>query len=348
MAAPGTDIAFGEKRIEASRNFANKIWNASRFLFMNIDRAQETGWSLGEFWSGSKGDQGKASGVAGFQAEKLEDRWILSRLNDAAARVNDALQTYRFHEAAQVVYHFFWDEFCAWYIELVKLRMTFEEDSAESSRVALENAVLALEASLRLLSPFMPFLTEEIWHAVYDGKPPLKSVSLAPYPLADRAQIDRVAESEMTLLQDLIENIRNLRAELKVEQRLRTPVRIFADAEVRKLVEQNREAIERLANVESVEFASGHLSQAAGMRSTARFDVAVVYKKQIDVEAERDRLNKELEKITRELERARAQLANDSFRSKAPPQVVQGLEARAGELGVLRDKAERALKELGN
>jgi valyl-tRNA synthetase len=93
---------------------------------------------------------------------------------------------------------------------------------------------------------------------------------------------------------------------------------------------------------------SRHLSQTAGMRSTARFDVAVMYKKQIDVEAERDRLNKELEKITRELERARAQLANDSFRAKAPPQVVQGLEARAGELGVLREKAERALRELGN
>ena len=180
MAMPGGDIAFSESRTESYRAFANKIWNAARFLFMNVDRAQESGlWSLAEFSAAQSADGAK--GIRGFKAETLEDRWILSRFNRVAQEIHDALETYRFHEAAHVVYHFFWGEYCDWYLELIKPRLA--ADDRDQARAAYENLISIFEGALRLLSPFMPFITEELWHAVYDGQPPAKSIALAAYPL---------------------------------------------------------------------------------------------------------------------------------------------------------------------
>ena len=304
MAAPGTDIAFSESQTDGYRAFANKIWNASRLLFMNVDRAQEAGvWSLAEFKAPAT--DFTAKGVAGFSTETLEDRWILSRFNRVAAQVHDALDAYRFHEAAHVVYHFFWGEYCDWYLELIKSRLAASD--REQARAAYGNLIGIFEASLRLLSPFMPFITEEIWHAVYDGNPPLKSIALAAYPQADESQIDATAETEMAILQDLIVAVRNIRAELKIEPKQKLAIEIHADAEIRNLIERNRSSLERMANVESVAFVDTSLANAAGARSTARFDVRVIYERKIDVAAERDRLNKELAKMTGELGRATAQ-----------------------------------------
>src|SRR5579884_3466209 len=158
MASPGTDIAFSEDRTDGYRAFANKIWNAARFLFMNVDRAQEAGaWSLSKFEAGK---------IAA--SKRVEDRWIVSRLNHVSAEVNDALAAYRFHEAANQVYTFFWGEFCDWYIEMAKLRLDFAPGNAETKDAveSLETILKIFEAALRLLSPFMPFITEEIWHAL--------------------------------------------------------------------------------------------------------------------------------------------------------------------------------------
>ncbi len=344
MAAPGTDIAFSESRTESYRAFANKIWNAARFLFMNVDRAQQSGvWSLADF---------KASpldlalkGISGFKAKTLEDRWILSRFNRVAQQLHEALETYRFHEAAHVVYHFFWGEYCDWYLELIKPRLA--SDGREPARSAYENLISVFEGALRLLSPFMPFITEELWHAVYDGKPPAKSIALAAYPQADPAQIDGTAETEMAILQDLIVSVRNIRAELKVEQKQKLAIEIFADDAIRTLVDNNRGALERLANVESLVFVDSSLSKAAGARSTARFDVRVLYERKVDAAAERDRLNKELTRLTLELTRAAGQLKNESFLAKAPAHVVEGLKKRKSEVEVLVQKTNDALGELG-
>jgi valyl-tRNA synthetase len=221
------------------------------------------------------------------------------------------------------------------------------EDRRQQSAIALTNALTLFEAALRLLSPFTPFITEEIWHAIYDGKPPAKSIALARYPEANSQQIDLAAETEMAILQDLIVSVRNLRAEMKVEPRERTPIRIFANAEMRKLFEENREAISRLANVEEITWSEKSLAGAPGSRSTARFDVQLVYERKIDVAAERDRLTKELTKYEQELQRAQAQLANEKFLSKAPPNVVEGLRTRAAELQSLREKARAALTQFG-
>jgi valyl-tRNA synthetase len=350
MAAPGTDIAYNEKRTEGYRAFANKIWNAARFLFMNIERAEQAGvFSLAQFvarpgGSAATPSSGNVAGLSAFRATALEDRWILSRFSRVCREVNSALAEYRFHEAAQQVYSFFWDEFCDWYIELLKLRLNSPD--APTQKAALGNAVALFEAALRLLSPFMPFLTEELWHAVYQGKAPQKSIALSRFPQADAQQIDADAEREMATLQELIVTIRNLRAELKVEPRQKTPVRIFAHETERALFDQNCEAIERLANVAGVEYAPQSLAGAPGARSTASFDVQVVFERKVDAAAERERLSKELTKYQGELANAQRQLGNENFLSKAPANVVEGLRRRAGELELLIGKTQTALGEL--
>jgi len=286
MAAPGTDIAFSESRTEGYRAFANKIWNAARFMFMNLDRV-EPGL--------------QPQGLAAFRPDTLEDRWILSRFNRVTREVNDALETYRFHEAANRIYDFFWGEFCDWYLELIKPRLNFEEGADPTqARRACGNLVNLFDAALRLLHPVMPFITEEIWQALYEGRPPLKSIALAGYPQANEKQFDLNAETEMAILQDLIVNVRNVRAELKVEPKVKVEIEVFApESGVRAMIEQNLRAVlnDRPANVDKITFVDGSLAKHAGARSTARFDVRIVYEKKIDVGAERERLKKELEKL---------------------------------------------------
>src|SRR5208282_390354 len=342
MAAPGTDIAFSESRTAGYRNFANKIWNAARFMFMNVDRI-DSGLRPGADEGGRP-----CVGIAGFQTSTLEDRWILSRFNRAAADVNASLQTYRFDEAATRIYDFFWGDFCNWYIELIKPRLNFEEGAdPAAARVACTNLVNLFDASLRLLHPVMPFITEEIWHAIYDGKPPLKSIALAAYPAADEKQIDLGAETEMAILQDLIVSVRNLRAELKVEPKVKVPIEVFAhEAEIRSLFEQNLAAIERLAGVEKITFMESSLGNLPGARSTSRFDVHLVYEKKIDIAAERVRLTKELEKIEKQLTGAQARLGDEQFLSKAPAHVVEGLRKQVEEATILQEKIVAKLKEL--
>ena len=333
MAAPGTDIAFSESRTAGYRNFANKIWNAARFMFMNVDRI----------------DARLRPADVGFLTSTLEDRWILSRFNRAAKDVNDSLQTYRFDEAANRIYDFFWAEFCDWYLELIKPRLNSEEgaDSGQA-RVACANLVNLFEASLRLLHPVMPFITEEIWHAIYDGKPPLKSIALAAYPAADEKQIDLGAEAEMAILQDLIVSVRNLRAELKVEPKVKVPIEVFAhEPEIRTMIEHNRGAVERLASVEKITFVENSLAKVAGARSTARFDVHVIYERKIDVASECERLKKDLEKLEKGIESRQRQLGNEQFLEKAPQNVVDNLRKQQLESAVLREKTVSKMKELG-
>src|SRR5262249_46850342 len=157
----GTDIAFNESRTEGYRAFANKIWNAARLMFMNVDKVGVAG----------------VSPVETLRPATLEDRWILSRFNRVTKEVNDALATYRFHEAANQIYVFFWGGFCDWYLELIKPRLLDDK----SAPVACQNLVSLFDAALRLLHPVMPFIPEEIWQAFFDGKPPQKSIALAAF-----------------------------------------------------------------------------------------------------------------------------------------------------------------------
>ena len=342
QAAPGTDIAFNESRTEGYRAFANKIWNAARFLFMNVDRAQQAG--AFDLQAAGRELHSSGEGVSAFQPVTLEDRWILSRFNRVAREMDEALATFRYHEAAHLIYDFFWGEFCDWYLELVKPRLN-SDDKPTVAR-ACTNLVALFESALRLLSPIMPFITEEIWHAIYDGKPPLQSIALAAYPASSEAQMDTAAETEMAILQDLIVSVRNVRAELKVETRALVPIQLHAGAEVRRIVEENRGAVEKQANVGTMTFVEESLAKQPGARATARFEVRVLYEKQIDVAAERERLNKELARLDKEIENAERQLGNEAFLSKAPAKVVEGLRKTVADRRLVRDKNRAALAEL--
>ena len=350
MASPGTDIAFNVARTEGYRAFANKIWNAARFIFMNVDRAAEVGIAV---------DPSTLGAMPTVNADApLEARWIVAELHATAAKVNEALENYRYDEAASIVYQFFWGSFCDWYLEIVKLRLDFEGSQVvngtegqilrdlKGTRAALATLVSVFEAALRLLSPFMPFITEELWHAVYDGNPPAKSIALTIYPNS-RETSDRhvTAIEEMTFMQNLITEIRGLRKEIGVEEKTIVPIEVRADAVSRKIAEGNRDIVERLARVSGVRFVE-QITAGLSKHSTAAFDVGILYERTIDVPAERERLTKDIAKYEKGLAAAERQLGNEAFLAKAPAHVVEGLKKQESETRLLLEKAKAALNVL--
>jgi valyl-tRNA synthetase len=338
MASPGTDIAFNVARTEGYRAFANKIWNAARFLFMNVDRAAELGITVDP----------SALGAIPTVADNapLEDRWIGAELNQTAAKVNQSLEDYRYDDAANTIYQFFWGSFCDWYLEIVKLRLDFSETADKAqTKATLTTLVSVLEAALRLLSPFMPFITEEIWSALYDGKPPTKSIALTSYPKADNRRLDESALVDMGVLQNLIVEVRALRKEIGVEEKATVPIEVRTDAASRKIAEENNAIIERLARVSEVRFVE-QIDPGLSKHSTPNFDVAVIYERTIDVPAERERLTKEIAKYDKGLAAAERQLGNAGFLAKAPASVVEGLKKQESETRLLLEKAKAALEAL--
>ncbi|HEY1498219.1 MAG TPA: valine--tRNA ligase [Acidobacteriaceae bacterium] len=336
MASPGTDIAFNEARTEGYRAFANKIWNAARFIFMNVERAKEAGIVVDRSILG-------AAPTAAADAP-LDARWIVARLNSVAAEINAAFGDYRFDEAASLVYQFFWGDFCDWYLEIVKLRLDFGETADKGgTRSALTTLLQVFESALRLLSPIMPFLTEELWHALYDGEPPAQSIALSRYPLG-AVHSDDAAEKNFSLLQELIVSVRGLRKDLGVEEKASVPIRVRATAGVS--FADNLEIIQRLARVSEVASVQA-MPEGAAIRSTPQFDVQVIYEKKVDVAAERERLTKELAKLEKGLASAERQLGNSAFLDKAPAHVVDGLRKIEADTRLLLEKTRKALDDLG-
>ncbi|MFC6645728.1 valine--tRNA ligase [Granulicella cerasi] len=334
QASPGTDIAFNEARTEGYRAFANKIWNAARFLQMNIDRGAEAGY--------------KVALIDDLNAAPLETRWLYSRLSAVAAEVERSLTDYRFDEASQAVYAFFWNEFCDWYLELVKLRLDFNAPQNATTALTLNALVTAFEAALRLLSPFMPFITEELFHALYASiglEVPAKSIALTRYPQAKDFPFDAEANDAMTTLQELIVTVRGLRKELGVPEKEAAPIEVFSNGNAAKLAVENADMLAKQARVSEVGIATVAPS-GTNARATASFDVAVIYERQIDVAAERERLTKEIAKLNKGLEAAGKQLGSESFLAKAPAHIVDGLKKQAAENQALLDKAEAQLAQL--
>jgi valyl-tRNA synthetase len=369
MASPGTDIAFNIARTEGYRAFANKIWNAARFLFMNIDRAAGIGIVVDP---SALGKMPEAE-----QSAPLEARWIVAELNATAAKVNQSLENYRYDDAANTIYQFFWGSFCDWYLEIVKLRLDFSRTADKSqTKAALTTLVQVFEAALRLLSPFMPFLTEELWHAVYDGNPPAKSIALTRYPqtIQDSKVDYRIgdAHSKMEAIQRLVAEVRALRKDIGIDEKLVVPIVLdlthFANlgepsllngegltqqnfdtfddsAGLRKIFESNQDIIRRLARVSDLTFSSTPLI-GPNKRSSIDFDLMIVYELTIDVSAERERLTKEIAKYEKGLISAERQLGNDSFLAKAPANVVEGLKKQEANTRLLLEKAHISLDAL--
>ncbi|HEY0307500.1 MAG TPA: valine--tRNA ligase [Acidobacteriaceae bacterium] len=338
MASPGTDIAFSEARTEGNRAFANKIWNSARFVFMQVERAKEAGITV---------DLSTLAPALNPTADApIEAQWIVSRLAATAADVHRALGEYRFDEAAAFVYQFFWGELCDWYLEIVKLRLNFDDAAKkDETEAALRTLIAVFEAALRMLSPFMPFITEEIWQALYDGKPPAKSIALTAYPQAAQMKNNPEAVAAMETLQQLIVTVRGLRKELAVPEKEAAPIDVYSVLGADALASENEVMLARLARVSDVRIADVALS-GTNARSTAGFDVAVIYERQIDVAAERERLSKDLAKYEKGLAGAKRQLGNEAFLAKAPQAVVDGLKKQQAETKLLYDKTKAALDAL--
>ncbi len=329
-AAPGTDIILTETRMESSRAFANKIWNAARFLFLNMERCAVDPWvpeHLEDFVP-----QAGADGVV-----PIEDRWIFSRLNDCAQQVNHAIETYRYHEAAQLLWQFIWHEFCDWYVELKKLR--FQDNSGLTA--GWRNLLAAFENVLRLLHPAMPFLTEELWQRLLpsrNGEAAIRpsSIALAGYPQYRREITDHPAEREIGILQEIVTMARTLRTEAKLDPKQQLAGTVYSRTDALAVAQRHAEAIQKIANVK-LEFKAEAAPKAAVMRSTAELDLVLEVPKSQE-EAQAKRVAKEVEQLDKNIASLDRQLVDDAFLAKAPAHVVDGMRAKLASYKAQRDK----------
>jgi valyl-tRNA synthetase len=328
---PGNDMNLDPRRLEGARNFANKIWNAARFVVTN----------LGD-------DPSSAPQID----PALPDRWIVSRLNRLVAEVTDLFDSYQYGEAGRRINDFLWSEFCDWYIEVCKIRLY--GDSPEARATARTTLVSVLERALRLLQPYMPFVTEEIWQhlkaAWHDGATWGESLMLAHWPEADEEQLDGEAEEDMVLLMDLVRQIRNARAEFDVTPGRRIPA-IMAGGTKLELLEAQRGLLTYLAKVDD-----SRLTLSASLDEKPTKAVALVAAEGVeaylplaglvDLEQEVGRLRKAIADADREMQRSEGMLANEAFVTKAPPHVVQQQRDRLADQKERRTRLAARLQAL--
>ncbi|HKE02699.1 MAG TPA: valine--tRNA ligase [Blastocatellia bacterium] len=314
----GLTLSLQESKLESARNFANKIWNATRFVLLNCDDVLDSQGGEPLDWE------------TGMAPPELADLWILSRLNRVAQEVNNALAEFRFHEAASTLYHFFWDDFCDWYIELSKPFVTSKEPTPQSTAVK-RRIIYALERTLRLLHPIMPFITEELWRRLpHKGE----TVCLAEFIRCDSAQINERAEREMALVIEVITRLRNIRSTFNIAPSI--PLRALvapADPATRDVIARMEDHIKRLAGIDDLQIVDKLGARKGSARAVVgASEIAVSLEGLIDVEKERARLEKELIKLTNERDGLEKRLSNQDFISRAAADVVETTRARAGEL----------------
>jgi valyl-tRNA synthetase len=341
MAAPGTDIVLSDDRLAGARNFANKIWNAARFIFVNLDKFEQGGTTLEDL--GAPEVREKAP-YAFNGSVPLVDEWLFEKLAAATNTVNAAFASYRFHEAAQVIYQFFWGDFCDWYIEWVKPEL--QNADRERAVVAWKNLFAAFDRALRILHPFMPFLTEELWHQL-PQRAGDKSISLKAFADQQPALSEQSRMNEFALLQEVITEVRNIRAEMKLDPRKKVAAEFSSSYEyIRSTIQRNRDGILRLAILSDLNISTNRLTQAGGaMRSTAQFDLRIAHSDTVDVAAELARVRKEIERLQNDIASKERQLADDTFRSRAPEKIIRGMEATLEERRVELKKLQERLRQ---
>lgn len=315
LANTGRDIKFDMKRVEGYRNFANKIWNGTRFVMMNVEGQTVGQTARPDLW-------------------ELPEQWIVSRLQKAEAAVQQAFATYRLDLAAQAIYEFIWNEYCDWYVELTKPVLN-DENVSEERKAEVRRVLLAvMEASLRLAHPIMPYLTEEIWQTL---APKLgisgETIMLAQYPVADEAKINEQAEADMQWLQGLIGAVRNIRGEMGLGNARLLPVLLQNTTEAEKAQITRIEALfKALAKVESITFlADGEQPPLSSSSVVGHVSVFVPMKGLIDPKAELGRLQKDLDKVQKQHDQIANKLSNEGFVAKAPAAVVEGERAKLAE-----------------
>ncbi|WP_263298641.1 valine--tRNA ligase [Planococcus sp. 4-30] len=324
--SPGQDLRYSNDKVESVWNFANKIWNASRFALMNME--------------GMTYDQIDLSGK-----KSVADSWILTRLNETIEQVTELAERYEFGEVGRSLYNFIWDDFCDWYIEMSKLPLYGEDEEAKK----MTRSVLAyvLDNTMRLLHPFMPFITEEIWQNLpHQGE----SITIAAWPTVDDSLTDQSQSSSMKLLMDVIRSVRTIRAEVQSPMSKKVPLTISAkDANTHAVLEANAAYIERFCNPETLTIGQNIEAPEKSMSAVVSgAELFMPLEGLIDIDAELARLNKELEKWAKEVKLVSGKLSNERFVSKAPEAVVAEERAKQADYVEKHATVEKRIVELQN
>ncbi|HPF06263.1 MAG TPA: valine--tRNA ligase [Spirochaetota bacterium] len=328
FAAQGRDIILSEKRIEGYRSFCNKIWNATRFILMNL------------------GDNFKP---AMPDASKLEvfDRWMLHTANLAVKNVSSALEEYRFNEAANLIYEFWWNEFCDWYLELVKQRIYSKDPASENSSDAAKQVLYyVLKTGLKLLHPFMPFITEEIWSIIKtDGE---SDIMVSQWPEYNKSGVFADESVYAETFKEIIYKIRNVRGEMNIPPDKKAAV-VFKTVSpfITKIINTESVHIQALAKVESVTIDANYTPEKTDASAVMTdLEIFLPLKGLIDTDKERARLEKEIGKINQELQRVEGKLNNESFTGKAPADVIEKEKAKQREYRDMLEKLQESLSKL--
>ena len=322
LAPLGQDVLFSESKCELGRNFANKIWNAARFLLMHKAKAEEDGaWQYrNSRWARTDGAVALDLAPAASTME-LEDRWIISRLNESIRDLREGMERYRINDAAKQLYDVIWHDFCDWYIELIKERLYSPDEKLR--RVTLARALHVFDALLRLLHPFMPFVTEEIWHKLEPGRDD-RSIMNEQLPTCDEAAIDAVVVEDMTFLQELVEGVRTVRGEMNIPPARECTVVINCLGERHATaIRENTHFLQRLARISDVEVGRDlPRPRLSGSLVIGGEDVYIPLEGLIDVALERARLEKEIARVEGLLKSIVSKLGNEKFVANAPDDVV--------------------------
>jgi valyl-tRNA synthetase len=328
--SPGNDINLGPHRLEAGRNFANKMWNAARFIFQSLESNPLESEAL--------------SKITEKKSKPPEDRWILSRLNRLILSVEDLMSGFQFGEAERQIHDFFWAEFCDWYIEIAKIRM------ARSDFSPLPMLAFTLDAALRLLHPFMPFITEELWQGLKqrlpEGSLDSPSIIIASYPTGNENLIDAEAEVVMDTVIEIIRSIRNSRAEHRVEAGKWIEARVYTDR-LQSAISEKSDAIETLAKARPLAILNRTQRQVKEENALVlvlkEAEVVLPWAGMVDMVAERDRLEGEIGTLGNQIERLEQRLKDKAFVAKAPAAVV---DKEREKLQSFKDKLLRLKQEL--
>ncbi|MGL5439614.1 MAG: valine--tRNA ligase [Filifactoraceae bacterium] len=323
--SPGNDMRFYMERVESSRNFANKIWNASRFILMNLEDYPRKSFDRKEV-------------EAGFE---LSDKWILSRCNEVIKEIQDNIDKFELGVAADKIYDFAWSEFCDWYIEMVKTRLYGEESLSKDA--ALYTLMYVLNNILKLLHPFMPFITEEIYGTINEGKH-LIVAQWPQYKVEDKFELE---EKQMTLVMETIRAIRNARADMNVPPSKKAMAMFVAEGEVKEAIKVAESYYISLASVSKLEFITeAKVPENAVSLISSGAKIYLPLAELIDFDKERERLNKEKDKLQGEIKRAEGKLANQGFVAKAPESLIEEEKAKIFKFKEMLEAVEERLSSL--
>jgi valyl-tRNA synthetase len=317
-------MRFREERLEASRNFANKIWNASRFILMNVDDFDYNSTNFKDL------------------KLNLADKWMLSRTNEVTKKIDKTLENYNFGEMSKSLYDFIWNEYCDWYIEILKERF-YQDQDLKAKETAQYMGLKILADILKLLHPVMPMITEEIWQKLPISE---KSLMVTNWPEYKENEVDKDSESKMKTIMSVIKSVRNIRNEMKVDPGRKIEAILLSDK--LEILESGESYIKNLANIDNLRIIKTlkNRPQPSSTSIVEGVEVILPLEGMVDIDKELKRLNNELEDVKYEIKRAKGKLSNDGFVNNAPEELVEGEKQKVKEYEAKKEKLQERIEQM--